>query len=215
MLDVTIVGVTGGSGSGKTTFVEFLKAELGENLCSMIYQDSYYKDQSHLFDKDGGAVNFDHPDSLELSLLAEHLRELKAGNAVDVPRYCFKTHSRQSEADPVPAKRVILVDGILLFTHKEVSQLVDHKIFINTSESARYYRRLHRDVKDRGRTPEGVKEQFFKQVKPMHDLFVEPVKDLCNEVISGEQSFDQVVYHQSLKILGLKHSMETSIEARP
>lgn len=204
--NVTVVGVSGGSGSGKTTFVEFLKAELGEKNCSLIFQDSYYKDQSKHFDRDGGSVNFDHPDSIEFSLLANHLKQLKSGSEVDVPIYDFKTHSRSINSTKVAAKKIILVDGILIFTCPEIRQLVDHKIFVQTSENARYYRRLHRDVKERGRTPEGVKEQFFNQVKPMHDLFVEPAKNYCDEIISGEQSFDEIIYTQTLKILNLSHA---------
>lgn len=178
-----LVGVAGGSGSGKTYFARALRAELGEAVCELVYQDNFYVDQSKRFDFDGGSVNFDHPDAIDFSLLADRLRELKAGRDVQIPIYDFKTHSRLSHSLPVMATPVVLVDGILIFHSPEVRSLFDDLIFFDTAEELRFQRRLERDVKERGRTPEGVRAQFEKQVKPMHDQFVQPSKAFARTVV--------------------------------
>lgn len=193
-----VVGVSGGSGSGKTTFARMLQAHLNESFCEILSQDSYYRDMHDYFDQDGGVVNFDHPDSIEFELLVEHLKEMKRGNGVYVPKYDFATHRRLDEPQFFEWKPVIVVDGILLFTQSEVRDLLDFSYFIETGEDLRFQRRLQRDVKERGRTPEGVRQQFFNHVKPMHDLFVQPTKKFADLVVSGERSFgpaiEQIVY---------------------
>ncbi len=183
MSEVYIIGIAGGSGSGKTTFATRLRARLGEEHSEVLGQDSYYIDQSNKFDHDGGAVNFDHPSSLEFSLMASHLLELKNGKSIDVPIYDFATHKRLPKADKLAPKRIIFVDGILIFSQPEVVNCLDHKIFIDCEEELRYTRRLDRDVKERGRTPEGVRAQFQAQVKPMHDEFVEPSKSVACDIV--------------------------------
>jgi uridine kinase len=177
-----ILGVAGGSGSGKTYFAKELHLALGE-YATIVYQDNFYIDQSHRFDHDGGSVNFDHPDSLDLKLLAKCLSELKTGQATNIPIYDFKTHTRSKEQLTVGPAKVVIVDGILIFHPDYLRNQFDEMIFFDTPESLRYERRLYRDVNERGRTPEGVEAQFLKQVKPMHDEFVEPSKEFANVIV--------------------------------
>ena len=183
--DVSIIGVAGGSGSGKTFFAEALHKKLGGEVSAVLYQDNYYFDQSSRFDHDGGSVNFDHPEALDFDLMAKHLLDLKNGYDVDIPLYDFSTHSRKEETLYQSSKRVIIVDGILIFTQPQLLDIFDETIFIQTPEEIRYQRRLIRDVQERGRTEEGVKAQFDAQVKPMHDLFVEPSKIHAGHICSG------------------------------
>ena len=194
---VLVIGVTGGSGSGKTTFARMLQANMGDNFCGMISQDSYYRDISS-FARATGRVNYDHPDSLEFDLMVRQLRQLKAGHDIDVPVYDFVSHRRSDEFRHFACRPVIILDGILLLTQSEVRSLLDFAFFIDTQEDLRFRRRLERDVRERGRTPEDVRDQFFSQVKPMHDLFVEPSRRFADRVISGEKSFgpaiDEIVF---------------------
>lgn len=198
-----VIGVAGGSGSGKTTFTRMLQVHLGERFCGILHQDNYYRDLHQFFDRDGGAVNFDHPDSIEFELMIRHVRDLKSGQSIEVPRYDFATHRRLYETIHFPFKPVILVDGILLFTQSELRDLFDFSFFIDTDEDLRFSRRLYRDVRERGRTEEGVREQFIRHVKPMHDTFVEPSKRFADRIISGEKSFgpsiESVVYGLGLR----------------
>lgn len=185
MNNVYIIGVAGGSGSGKTFFAQALAKKLGSEVCSVIYQDNYYIDQSHKFDHDGGSVNFDHPDALDFDLLAHHLTELKNQNDIRLPIYEFSSHKRVQETIYQPVKKVIIVEGILILTQPKLLEIFDDTVFVQTPEDIRFERRLTRDVLERGRTPEGVKKQFENQVKPMHDLFVEPSKESATIVSSG------------------------------
>lgn len=190
-MSVTIIGVAGGSGSGKTTFVKRLVDSLKDN-CALISQDNYYHDQSDKFDHDGGSVNFDHPDSLDFDLMRKHLEVLKKGFAIESPRYDFATHTRSKKTDTLMSKPIIIIDGILILSAPQIVEMLDHKIFIDCNEKLRFQRRLKRDVEQRGRTPEGVENQFFKQVKPMHDEFVEPCKKCASDIV-GIENFDEKV----------------------
>ncbi len=205
-----ILGVAGGSGSGKSFFSEALVRELlkscGRNVCEIVYQDNFYIDQSQRFDRDGGAVNFDHPDSIDFSLLAAHLKILKAGQATDIPTYDFATHKRKSETLRIEPENIIIVDGILIFHSLEVRKLFDDLIFFQTPEDLRYQRRLERDVRERGRTPEGVREQFLKQVKPMHDLYVEPSMTFANTIVK-DLGFSQILELYCLKLQILRSQL--------
>jgi uridine kinase len=183
--DIFIIAVAGGSGSGKTFFAETLTKKLGPDVAGLIYQDNYYIDQSDRFDGDGGSVNFDHPDALDFELMAAQLAELKEGLDIEIPLYDFATHKRRLQTKTQPAKKVIIVDGILILTQPKLRELFDIAIFVETPEEIRFMRRLKRDVLERGRTEEGVKAQFSKQVKPMHDMFVEPSKVYADIVSSG------------------------------
>lgn len=180
--NVFILGVAGGSGSGKTYFAKALAEALGKHA-TLVYQDNFYIDQSRKFDHDGGSVNFDHPESLELTLLAQCLSELKSGRPTEIPVYDFKTHTRQKSTLRVEPTTIIIVDGILIFHPDYLREQFDEMVFFDTPEALRFERRLERDVVERGRTPEGVKAQFLRQVKPMHDEFVEPSKCHAHTVI--------------------------------
>jgi uridine kinase len=190
---VLVIGVAGGSGSGKTTFARQLQANLGDHFCGILPQDSYYRDMHEYFDRDGGRVNFDHPEAIEYELLARHLKSLKRGEDIDVPTYDLSTHRRQDETRLFKCSPVVIVDGTLLLTQSEVRSLIDIACFIDTGEELRFQRRLYRDVHERGRTPDGVRDQFYNHVKPMHDLFVAPSRKFANRLISGEQSFGPVI----------------------
>ncbi len=180
-----LIGVAGGSGSGKSTFARELSSALAtRGRVLILEQDSYYRDQSANFDCDGGRVNFDHPSAIEWPLLVSHLQKLKAGQAVDRPVYDFSTHKRRSEflvVHPVP---FLILDGILILLPEELRRELDFKIFIHTPEDLRFERRMARDVAERGRTPDGVRAQFMSQVKPMHDQFVEPSRQHADYVIA-------------------------------
>lgn len=198
-----IIGVSGGSASGKTTFSRAIQQALGESVCGIIFQDSYYHDQSTDFDGDGGQVNFDHPSAIDFDLLHEHLLSLRKGEDVELPQYDFATHRRLPQTESFESRQVVILDGILIFTDGRIRQCLDSKVFIQTREPLRYSRRLNRDVKERGRTPEGVEKQFYSQVKPMHDQFVEPGKDCADFVLDGERPFGPLV-EGFLKDLGEK-----------
>lgn len=200
--EVYIIGVSGGSGSGKTFFANALHKNLGKENSFLLLQDDYYKDQSANFDCDGGSVNFDHPDSLDFDLLAKHLSLLKGGLSIDIPQYDFKTHTRKQQTKRQEAKKVVILDGILILSQPKIRALLDDSIFVETPEDIRFQRRLIRDTLERGRTEEGVKAQFEKQVKPMHDLFVEPSKEHASFISSGVdmEAFYRMLYHINKKI---------------
>lgn len=188
-----IIGVAGGSGSGKTYFARALQKILGDDNCTIIYQDNYYIDQSHRFDGDGGSVNFDHPDSLDFDLLALGLSELRKGNSIKVPLYEFASHTRKKETIECHPKKIILVDGILILDSKVVRAQLDEAIFFDTPEELRFKRRLDRDVNERGRTAEGVKKQFDLQVRPMHNQFVEPSKTYAQTIVKDFGDYNEAI----------------------
>ena len=187
-----ILGVAGGSGSGKTYFAQAVFKHFGPEICSVIYQDNFYIDQSAKFDRDGGRVNFDHPDSLDFELMAEKLKQLRQGQNIDLPVYDFSTHTRQAKTLSQKPTPIVLVDGILILHARQVRSALDRSVFFDTPEKLRYERRLHRDVQERGRTPEGVLAQFQNQVKPMHDQFVEPSKIYAHWVMDEEHKYEEV-----------------------
>jgi uridine kinase len=181
----TIIAIAGGSGSGKSVLAQSIRNLLGPQYCSIISQDSYYHDHSEDFDEDGGAVNFDHPDSIEFTLLAEHISKLKMGKTVEIPNYDFVTHARQNEGCIQSPSEVILVDGILLLSQSEILAQVDASVYIEASEEVRLERRMARDVKYRGREAEGVLAQWRNQVQPMHEIFVEGFAEGADLCIDG------------------------------
>lgn len=187
------MGVAGGSGSGKTYFARALWQALGEELCEIVYQDNFYIDQSKKFDFDGGSVNFDHPDAIEFALLARCLEQLKRGEETKIPIYDFVTHSRAARTIAVGAKPVIIVDGILIAHAPDVRCLCDALLYFDTPEELRFQRRLERDVHERGRTPEGVRNQFYKQVKPMHDAYVEPSKAFATSTVCTALDYERAL----------------------
>ncbi|MBC7249767.1 MAG: uridine kinase [Anaerolineae bacterium] len=186
-----VIGVSGGTGSGKTTVVQAILERVGAERIAFIQHDSYYRDQSHLPLEERARVNFDHPDALETDLLIKHVRQLLAGQAVEVPVYDFTTHTRTNRTRRVEPRRVILVEGILIFAEPELRDLMDVKIYVDTDADIRFIRRLKRDIAERGRTVESVIEQYLSTVRPMHLEFVEPSKRYA-DVIIPEGGFNVV-----------------------
>ncbi len=183
-LSPLIIGLSGGSCSGKTTLARGLAQLLGEEYCSVLFQDSYYRDVSKEF-SEGREINFDHPSSLDFDLLGDHLKSLKCGNTIDVPCYDFLTHSRSLDSMELQPRAVILVDGILILTQPQVRGNLDLAFFVEADEEIRFERRKKRDVAERGRTLEYIESQFAKYVAPMHDTFVEPSKSYANHILDG------------------------------
>ena len=195
-----IIAISGGSGSGKTTLANNIMALFGEKECEIISQDNYYIDLSKKFDHDGGSLNFDHPDMLEFSLLATHLKNLKEKKEVHIPTYDFSTHSRKKETKKISPAKIILVDGILILNSKELFDLFDLKIFIDVSDNLRLERRMFRDINERERTLEGVINQWENQVLPMHKKYVETSSKFANIIISGENDIKENAKEIYLKI---------------
>jgi uridine kinase len=178
-----IVGVAGGTGSGKTTIVrEILKALDPDNV-QIIQHDSYYKDRSHLPSEERANINYDHPDALESSLLIEHLKQLLTGKAVEIPIYDFVTHTRKIHCRKVNPCKVIIVEGILILADPSLRELFDIKVFVDTDADIRFIRRMERDISDRGRTRESVVAQYQQTVRPMHLEFVEPSKRYADVIV--------------------------------
>ena len=178
-----VIGIAGGTGSGKTTFSRELVASLMTNRIVYISHDSYYRDLSNLPFSERVKVNFDHPDSLETDLLIKHLETLCRGEAVDVPVYDFVQHTRSQEVEHIEPKPVILVEGILIFAVKELRDLMDMKIFVDTDADIRFMRRLTRDIEERGRSLKSVCDQYINVVRPMHEAFVEPSKVYADIIV--------------------------------
>lgn len=178
-----IIGVAGGTGSGKTTVARRILEQVGAGNIAYIPHDAYYRDLGHLSAEERRKVNFDHPDSLETSLLVAHLKQLRAGQPVDVPVYDFTLHTRTSETRRVEVAPIILVEGILIFADPELRALFDVRLFVDTDADIRLIRRLQRDVQERGRTFESVIQQYLTTVRPMHMEFVEPSKRYADVII--------------------------------
>jgi len=183
MEKVVCIGVAGGTGSGKTTVAEAIVARIGRERIAYLQHDSYYRDlaghqQQHLLHH-----NFDHPDALESELLAEHLRELKAGRPIAVPIYDFTRHVRTGATRTVETRGVVLVEGILIFAERSLREEFDIKIFVDTDADLRFIRRLRRDIAERGRTVDNVVHQYLETVRPMHLEFVEPSKRWADLII--------------------------------
>jgi uridine kinase len=186
-----VIGVAGGTGSGKTTVAREILERVGAKHIAYIPHDAYYRDHSHMPLEERAQVNYDHPDSLETELLVEHLRKLRAGRAVDVPVYDFTTHSRTRQTRRVGPAPVVLVEGILVFVERELRELFDVKLYIDTAADVRFIRRLRRDIEERGRSAESVCDQYLATVRPMHLEFVEPSKRYA-DVIIPEGGFNEV-----------------------
>jgi uridine kinase len=178
-----VIGIAGGSGSGKTTVANAIVGRAEPGSIAYIQHDSYYKDLSSLEPAQRATTNFDHPNSLQTALMAEHVQALKAGHAVDVPSYDFTTHTRRKETTHLEPHPIVLVEGILLYVDKEMRDLCDVKLFIDTDADLRFIRRLQRDILERGRTTEMVIEQYLATVRPMHLEFVEPSKRYADLII--------------------------------
>ena len=178
-----VIGVAGGSGSGKTTVVRRIVDSIGPEQVSLLEHDRYYRERGDLRLEERIALNWDHPDSLETDLLVRHVTELRAGRPVEVPTYDFARYARGLETTRVTPRRAIIVEGILLFTDPELRKLMDVKVFVDADDDTRFIRRLQRDISERGRTVASVIDQYLGTVKPMHLEFVEPSKRYADIII--------------------------------
>ena len=184
-----IIGIAGASASGKSliasTLYRELREQVGDEHIGVIPEDSYYKDQSHLSMEERVKTNYDHPNAMDHSLLFQHLEALKSGQAIELPVYSYVEHTRTKETVRIEPKKVIILEGILIFADSKLRDLMDVKIFVDTDADVRILRRVVRDVKKRGRTLESVVQQYLTTVKPMHEQFVEPSKR-CADIIVPE-----------------------------
>jgi uridine kinase len=178
-----VIGVAGGSGSGKTTVVRRIMDSLGPEQVTVLDHDRYYRDRNDLRLEERAALNYDHPDALETDLMVRHVHELKAGRTVQVPQYDFTRHARLAETDQFQPRRALIVEGILVFTDPSLRAQMDIKVFVDTDSDTRFIRRLQRDVAQRGRTMDSVIDQYQSTVKPMHLEFVEPSKRYADIII--------------------------------
>ena len=182
MSNIIVIGIAGGSGSGKTTLMKNLINRFQDDV-SVLSHDNYYRPFSEFTSEERRKINYDHPDAFETEMMVEHLRELKAGRAIQCPIYDYATDSRTEETTTVEPRKVILVEGILIFENKELCSQMDIKIFVDTDADVRLCRRIKRDVAKRGRSIESVLTQYLATVKPMHEQFVEPSKKNADLVV--------------------------------
>ena len=178
-----IIGISGGTGSGKTTVANRILESVSTSAVVFIQQDSYYRNVTDLPLDYRGVANFDHPDALDNELLVNHVRRLKSGEPIELPLYDFKTNSRLNETRTVESKPIVIVEGILIFAEPRLLEQMDIKVFVDTPDDIRFIRRLRRDLAERGRTLESVVEQYLGTVKPMHFEFVEPTKRYADLII--------------------------------
>lgn len=178
-----IIGIAGGTGSGKTTVATAIVDTLGVNRVTLISQDAYYRDRTDLPFEDRKKVNYDHPDSFDNDLLCQHLQDLKQGIAVEMPIYDFKQHNRSANTVHVDVRPVIILEGIHVLVEPMLRSMLDIKVFVDTDPDVRVLRRIRRDIEERGRSIESVYEQYLSTVKPMHDAFIEPSKRMADLII--------------------------------
>lgn len=178
-----VIGIAGGSGSGKTTVQRRVMERFGPRRIALLDHDAYYRDLSHLDPNKRARFNFDHPDALETDLLVDHVDRLLAGEAIEKPTYSFETHSRLDVTEPVEPRPVVLIDGILVLAEPALRERMDVKLYVDAAPDVRLMRRLERDIHERGRTVESVLEQYRRTVRPMHLEFVEPSKRHADVII--------------------------------
>lgn len=182
-----IIGIAGGTGSGKTTVVHQIMNELPEDEVGVIYQDSYYNQTDHLSFDERALINFDHPRSIDFDLLVEHLKELKKGNSIKQPVYSFVHHNRTNDYILTNPRKVMIVEGILILTNPELRDLCDIKIFVHADSDERLIRRLKRDISERGRDMNEVINRYQTTLKPMHEQFIEPSKAYADIIIPNDK----------------------------
>lgn len=178
-----VFGVAGGTASGKTTVAHSILEAVGASQVAYLAHDAYYRDMSHLPLDERARLNYDHPQSLETDLLVQHVRQLLAGEDVQVPIYDFTEHRRTSDTKAVTASPIVLVEGILIFTHRQLRELMDIKVYVDTDPDVRFIRRMARDMQERGRSLESIVKQYMETVRPMHLEFVEPSKRYADVII--------------------------------
>lgn len=197
-----LIGIAGGTGSGKSTVAKEIFHSLPGESIAVIEQDSYYKDQSHLTLEERVKTNYDHPDAFDTELLIEHLKMLLKGKAIDKPIYDFEVHNRKKETVRVEPRDIIILEGILILAEPEIRNLLDIKIFVDTDADVRIIRRIQRDIKERGRTIDSVIDQYMGVVRPMHLQFVEPTKRYA-DIIIPEGGYNKVAI--DILIAKVKH----------
>ncbi len=178
-----VIGIAGGTGSGKTTIADYILETVGPEKIAFLPHDAYYRDQTDLVYEERSQVNFDHPASLETELLIEHITNLRNQQTIHFPDYDFKTHSRTNKTIQINPQPIILIEGILILAEPELRNLFDLKIYVDTDADIRFIRRLKRDIEERGRTTESVINQYLETVRPMHLEFVEPSKRYASVII--------------------------------
>ena len=178
-----IIGIAGGTGSGKSTVVRKIVESLGENEVVVLPQDSYYKDSSHVPVEERQNINFDHPDAFEWSLLAQHVANLRNGKCIEQPIYSYLTCTRQAETIHIGPREVIIIEGILALCDEELRQMMDLKVFVDADADERLIRVIQRDIIERGRTAEDVMKRYVKVLKPMHNQFIEPCKRYADLIV--------------------------------
>jgi uridine kinase len=178
-----IIGICGGTGSGKTTIARKIVEAVGNKNVILVEQDSYYRNLGDMPLDERHQANFDHPDSIDSEMLVNHLKRLKSGHSIEMPIYDFKTHTRSRETEHIAPKPVVIVEGILIFSESRVLDLLDVRVFVDTPDDIRFIRRLGRDIVERGRTVDSVIAQYFATVRPMHFEFVEPSKRHADIII--------------------------------
>ncbi len=182
-----IIGISGGTGSGKTAISEKLKKEFGESDIGFISQDSYYNDNGNLSFDEKNKINFDHPDAIDFELLINHLNLLKNGKNINQPIYSFIYHNRTEKTKLLKPKKIIIIEGLLILNNIKLRGLIDLKVFVDTTKNLRFKRRLNRDINQRGRTAEEVIELFNSRLNKMHNLYVEPMKKICDIIIDNNK----------------------------
>lgn len=201
-----IIGIAGGTGSGKSTFTNRLKDLFGERV-TVLYHDNYYRSHDDIPFEDRKKINYDHPDAFETELLLQHLAELKKGNTIQCPVYDYKKHNRSDEVVEIPSRNIILLEGILVLADARIRKMTDIKVFVDADADERILRRVLRDVKERGRDIENIIEQYLTTVKPMHYLYVEPTKMYADIVINSGMN-DVALDLVSHKIASLLEDVE-------
>ena len=197
-----IIGIAGGSGSGKTTVVKKIIASLPKNSVALISQDSYYRNNGHLSAEERSKINFDHPSSIEFNLLIEHIDQLKEGKTIGMPIYSYLTCARADETVPIEPKKVIIVEGILILTNPRLRKRLDIKVFVDADNDDRLMRIIWRDIEERGRSFKEVLDHYERFVKPMHLLFIEPNKRYADIIIpqGGENQIAIDILTSKIKI---------------
>lgn len=206
-----LIGIIGGTGSGKSTVARSIFESLPEKNIAIIQQDSYYKDQSHLTYEERVKTNYDHPLAFDSDLLKKHLRELLQNNSIEKPIYDFEQHNRKKETEVIYPKDIIILEGIMILDDSELRQLLDIKIFVDTDADVRIIRRIVRDIRDRGRTLESVIDQYLTTVRPAHLQFVEPNKKYA-DIIIPEGGYNQVAI--DIMVAKIKSIIEEKRENR-
>lgn len=184
MNKILIIGVAGGTGSGKSTFTENLKQKFGDNL-TILYFDNYYKDRSNIPEAERKNINYDCPEALDINLLIKHIKQLREGHSIECPLYDFTTHTRKSESKIIKPNKILVIEGILTFHSIELRNLLDIKIFVDCDADERILRRTMRDIQSRGRNINDIMLQYITTVKPMHNLYVEPTKQYADIILTG------------------------------